>query len=162
MSIFARYCDELRVEALERNIKILVLSTESARIPSQVQKGITRMVEETSHCDGLTMNICMSYGSRGEIVEASRSLVAGVLRGELDASRIDEREFEKRLLTSHCGDPDVLIRTSGEIRISNFMLWQLAYTEMFFVEKPWPAMEKRDLLSVIRSFAQARQRRFGK
>jgi undecaprenyl diphosphate synthase len=137
-------------------------SSHPSQIPWQVQKRIARMVEETEKCNGLTMNICISYGSRGEIVAATRSIVAGVVRGELDASHIDEMEFEKRLLTSHCGDPDVLIRTSGEIRISNFLLWQLAYTEMFFVDKPWPAMEKEDLLNVIRTFAKGRKRRFGK
>jgi undecaprenyl diphosphate synthase len=120
------------------------------------------MVDETQKCTGLTMNICMSYGSRGEIVNASRSLAVDAARGALDAERIDENEFEKRLLTSHCGDPDVLLRTSGEIRISNFLLWQLAYTEMFFVDKPWPAVEKDDLLEVIRTYAKGRIRRFGK
>ena len=120
------------------------------------------MVKETENCTGLTMNICISYGSRGEIVAASKSLVSDVSSGELDANSITEDEFQKRLLTSHCGgDPDVLIRTSGEVRISNFLLWQLAYTEMFFIDKPWPAIEKDDLLEVIRAFADGRKRRFG-
>ena len=119
------------------------------------------MVKETENCDGLTMNICISYGSRGEIVAASKSLAADVARGNLDYRCIDEIEFQERLLTAHCGDPDVLIRTSGEIRISNFLLWQLAYTEMFFVDKPWPAIEKDDLINVIKAFADGRKRRFG-
>lgn len=120
------------------------------------------MVDETQHCCGLTMNICMSYGSRSELVAASRSLVTDILRGELSVESIDENEFGKRLLTYHCGDPDVLIRTSGEVRISNFLLWQLAYTEFFFIEKPWPAVEKEDLIQIIRTFARGRSRRFGK
>lgn len=121
------------------------------------------MVSETQHCTGMTMNICMSYGSRGEIVAASRSLATDVAKGVLDINSIDEDLFESRLLTcASGGNPDVLIRTSGEIRISNFLLWQLAYTEMFFVNKAWPAIEKEDLLRVIRSYADGRIRRYGK
>jgi undecaprenyl diphosphate synthase len=120
------------------------------------------MKSETEHCTGLTMNICMSYGSRGEILNATRSIAANVLNRSLSVDAIDEAEFERHLLTSHCGDPDVLIRTSGEIRISNYLLWQLAYSEMFFVEKPWPAIEKADLLHVIRTFGLGRIRRYGK
>jgi len=120
------------------------------------------MVEETQHCDGMIMNICLSYGSRGEIVGATKSLVEDVLQGKLDPKTIDENTIGERLLTHNCGgDPDVLIRTSGEIRISNFLLWQLAYTEFFFVDKPWPAIEKNDLLEVIRTYAKGRTRRYG-
>lgn len=108
------------------------------------------------------MNICMSYGSRGEILNAAKSLAADAAAGVIPSDRIDESEFEKRLLTSHCGDPDVLIRTSGEIRISNYLLWQLAYSEMFFIDKPWPSVEKQDLLNVIQTYAKGRIRRFGK
>ena len=120
------------------------------------------MVDETHHCTGLTMNICMSYGSRGELLNATRSIASKCVEGTLSVDCIGESEFENHLLTSHCVDPDVLIRTSGEIRISNFLLWQLAYSEMFFVEKPWPAIEKEDLLHVIRTYAGGRTRRFGK
>lgn len=108
------------------------------------------------------MNICMSYGSRGEILNASKSLAADAVAGKLGLDEIDENEFRSRLVTAHCGDPDLLIRTSGEIRMSNYLLWQLAYSEMFFLNKPWPAIEKDDFLDVIRSFAQGRIRRYGK
>lgn len=197
MQIFAKYCDELRVEALKRNIKIVILSTDfekvshensliptsiayscshrrtlreslgskKQQIPVHVQEGLNRMEAETEHCNGMIMNICLSYGSRGEIVAAARSIAVDVLQGRIKDPElsVDEGSFQDRLLTQHCGgDPDVLIRTSGEVRISNFMLWQLAYTEMFFVEKPWPAIDKDDLLKVIRAYAQGRSRRFGK
>ena len=108
------------------------------------------------------MNICMSYGGRGELVLANRSLVADVLSGKITADNIDEEEIGKRLLTNQNGDPDVLIRTSGEVRMSNFLLWQLAYTEMFFLQKTWPEIEKNDLLEVIRAFAKGRSRRYGR
>lgn len=120
------------------------------------------MVKETQHCNGMIMNICLSYGGRGEILGATRNIVDDVLQGMLDPKKIDENTFEERLLTYNCGgDPDVLIRTSGEVRISNFLLWQLAYTEFFFVDKPWPAIEKNDLLQVIRTYAKGRIRRYG-
>jgi len=134
------------------------------KIPIHVREGLSRMTRETEHCTGLQMNICMSYGSRGEIVNAVRSVVQEAMKNPISyGSRIDEIEFERHLLTNHCGgDPDILIRTSGEIRISNFLLWQLAYSEMFFVDKPWPAIEKADLLHIIRTYAQGRIRRYGK
>ena len=162
MEIFVTYCDELRREALERNIKIVALSTNRESIPSHVQDGVRRMVDDTKHCDGMIMNICLSYGSRSEITAASRSLAIDAVEKKLDPHTIDEAVFGQRLLTFDCGDPDILIRTSGEVRISNFLLWQLAYTELFFLDKPWPAIEKEDLLEVIRSFAGGRSRRFGK
>ena len=129
----------------------------------QVRAGVKRMVNETQHCDGMIMNICLSYGSRGEIVGATKLVIEDVLKGKLDVKDVDEKILGERLLTYNCGgDPDVLIRTSGEVRISNFLLWQLAYTEFFFIEKPWPAIQKNDLLEVIRSYAKSRNRRYGK
>lgn len=133
-----------------------------SQIPAHVKKGLERMTSETQHCTGLVMNICLSYGSRGEILNVARSLAADAASGLLSAEQIDEAEFHRRLLTSHCGDPDVLIRTSGEVRISNYLLWQLAYSEMFFLDKTWPAVEKEDLLTVIRAYANGRIRRYGK
>lgn len=123
---------------------------------------MNRMVSETSHCTGLTLNLCISYGSRGEIVQAAKSLADDAVVGKLHPSQIDEKEFSNRLLTNHCGDPDVLIRTSGEVRLSNCLLFQLAYSELFFVNKPWPAIEKEDLLQILRTYAKGRSRRFGK
>jgi undecaprenyl diphosphate synthase len=121
------------------------------------------MQEETKHCkDGLTMNICLSYGSRGEIVNACKALARNARDGVIHPDSISERDFCNELLTRHCTDPDIVIRTSGEYRLSNFLLWQLAYAEMFFIPKQWPELEKSDLLQVIRTYANGRQRRFGK
>merc|ERR1712238_564850 len=133
MGIICKYCDELRVEALHRGISIRVLSTETEKIPEDVAAGIQRMVEETKHCDKFTLNICLSYGSRGEIVNACKAISS-----------------------------DVIIRTSGEYRLSNFLLWQSAYSEFFFLEKQWPELKKEDLLHVIKEFGRGRKRRFGK
>lgn len=120
-----------------------------------------RMVDETAHCEGgLLLNICLSYGSRGEIVHACRDLASDVLKGALSVHQITEDALQQRLLSPV--DPDVIIRTSGEHRISNFLLWQLAYAELFFLEKTWPEMQKQDLVEVIEAFAGGRERRFGR
>lgn len=121
------------------------------------------MVNETAHCaGGLTMNICLSYGSRGEFVHVCQSIAKDVERKRLRHEDIQESTISDRMLTRHCPDPDIVIRTSGEYRISNFLLWQLAYSEFFFLSKPWPAIEKADLVQIIRDFANGRKRRYGK
>jgi undecaprenyl diphosphate synthase len=162
MSIFCKYCDELRVEAVNRGIRIRVLTTECDRIPENVRAGIDRMVMETERCDKFLMNICLSYGGRGEIVNACRSIANDVRLGTFDVDDVDEIMVRNRMLTSHCSDPDVVIRTSGEERLSNFLLWQVAYSEFFFLKKHWPELRKKDLLEVIRTFARGRKRRYGK
>jgi undecaprenyl diphosphate synthase len=119
------------------------------------------MVDETAHCaGGLLLNICLSYGSRGEIVSTCRQLAEDVQKGDLSPDDITESTLQQRLLLPT--EPDVVIRTSGEYRISNFLLWQLAYSELFFLSKTWPEVTKQDLLAIIQSFANGRNRRFGK
>ena len=95
-------------------------------------------------------------------MNACKAIAADVKDGKLPLERIDEEVFSRNLLTGHCKDPDIVIRTSGESRLSNFLLWQLAYSELFFLDKRWPAIEKDDFLSIIRTYAHGRQRRFGR
>jgi len=162
MSIFCKYCDELRVEAIKRGMCIRVLTTDGERIPEDVRRGIEEMEEETKHCTNFTMNICLSYGGRNEIANACKSIAMDVQAGKIDVNEIGEAALQNKMLTSHCCDPEVIIRTSGEERLSNFLLWQAAYSEFFFLKKQWPELEKGDLLDVIRAFANGRKRRFGK
>ena len=162
MSIFVRYCEELRQEALERNLRVCVLSTDTAPIPDHVQQGLQRLQEDTRCCTGLQVNVCLSYGSRGEIVGACRDIATECVQGKLQVEEITENLFCKHLLTQDLPDPDILIRTSGEVRISNFLLWQVAYSELFFLDKKWPEMEKQDLIRILRTYAKGRQRRFGR
>ena len=162
MNLFCQYCDELRVEAVQHGIRVYVLETDSERIPSDVREGIDRMVSQTKDCDRFIMNICLSYGARGEIVNACKGIARDVVQGTMDVDDIGEIHLQKRMLTEHCCDPDIILRTSGEERLSNFLLWQCAYSELFFVKKPWPELEKSDLIEVIRTFAHGRKRRFGK
>jgi undecaprenyl diphosphate synthase len=162
MSIFCKYCDELRIEAIERGMRIHVLTTDGERIPEDVRKGIERMEEETKHCTNFTMNVCLSYGGRNEIANACKSIAMDVQAGKMNVNEIGEAALQNKMLTNHCCDPDIIIRTSGEERISNFLLWQAAYSEFFFLKKQWPELEKADLLDVIRTFAHGRKRRYGK
>jgi undecaprenyl diphosphate synthase len=162
MALFVKYCEELRVEAIRRNIRVRILSTDASKVPAHVKAGFDKLQSDTEHCEGgLDMNICLSYGSRGELVSACRELAKECVAGNRDADSISEEDVQGALLTRHTCDPDVLIRTSGEERISNFLLWQLAYTELFFLDKHWPEFEKDDLLKVIRTFASGRERRYG-
>jgi undecaprenyl diphosphate synthase len=105
--------------------------------------------------------VALSYSSRWEITEAAKKIISDVSRGVLNGESVDETEFEKYLCTNGIPDPDLLIRTSGELRISNFLLWQLAYTELYFTEKLWPDFGKEDFYDAIIDF-QKRERRFGK
>lgn len=162
MALFAKYCEELRVEAMERNICVRVLSTQVAPIPAHVKAGLDRLEHDTRHGTGLQMNVCLSYGSRGEMVGACQRIAKEVVEGRQSLDEIDEQTIHEALLTHGCPDPDVLVRTSGEMRLSNFLLWQLAYTELFFLDINWPEFEKDNLLDVIRTYAHGRRRRFGK
>lgn len=163
MEIVQRYCDELQTEAVKRRIRVRIISTDSSQVPPDVAKALQQLEEATAFkttCCELELNICMSYGSRGEITDACRNLARNCAEGQLDPSSITEEMVGKSLLI-HDTDPDVLIRTSGELRVSNFLLWQLAYAELFFVQKRWPEINKEDFLQVLQENAK-RHRRFGK
>jgi len=169
MEIFTKYCDELRLEAIQGGIRIRVLTTNDEKLPENVKAGLKRMEQETSHLDKLVLNVCISYGSRSELVLACRNLAKEVLSktpktitDDLIANHITEQSLSNHLLSSPYPDPDLIIRTSGEMRFSNFLLWQCAYTEIFFLNKHWPSLEKIDLLKVIRAYVHGRQRRYGK
>jgi undecaprenyl diphosphate synthase len=116
---------------------------------------------ETAHLDKLHLTVALSYGGRSEIVDAIRGLVRDAQEGKLHAEDIDEHHIQQYLYTHDLPDPDLLIRTSGETRISNFLLWQLAYTELYFTPTLWPDFRRRELLLALLEF-QRRERRFGR
>jgi len=164
MGLFLQFVEgDLRPVVFNRKVRVKHICTDEDHLPPKLFQAIQALCEETSvHPENsLTLNVCLSYGSRGEIVAACRGLAIECVDGRLKPEAITENTISQSLLTNHSVDPDVLIRTSGEERISNFLLWQLAYTEFFFLDKDWPELEKEDFLKVIRSFAQGRQRRFG-
>ena len=127
------------------------------RLPDDVQQKVRQMEERTARNDAMTMIVALSYSSRWEITEAVRQIVA---TGGLRAEDITEEVISQHLTTSFMPDPDLLIRTGGELRISNYLLWQIAYSELYFCDTYWPDFDERELHKAIASF-QKRQRRFG-
>ncbi len=131
------------------------------RLPKYNYDALMRAIDDTKDNKRMTLTLCLSYSGRWEIVQAVKNIAEKVKSGELDIEQIDEKCFSKYLNTNDMPDPELLIRTSGEERISNFLLWQLAYSEFYFTEKFWPDFGKEDLYSAIVSY-QNRERRFGK
>jgi undecaprenyl diphosphate synthase len=119
-----------------------------------------RGLDETSDHTGMTFALAVNYGSRSEIVRAARMLAANAAMGNVSPDEIDEELFSANLYTAGLPDPDLLIRTSGEMRLSNYLLWQLAYTEFYVTDLYWPDFSRWEFLRAIRSF-QSRDRRFG-
>ncbi len=140
-------------------IKIMV-SGKIDRLSPELQKEINRIEEETKENTGIIVNICINYGGRDEILECTKQICRKVVEKEINIDEIDENVFNSHLFTKGLPDPDLLIRTSGEIRISNFLLWQLAYTELYFTEKFWPDFGKKDFDAALKEYVK-RQRRFG-
>jgi undecaprenyl diphosphate synthase len=131
------------------------------RLAIDVRERLFETIKLTSGCTGLNLIVALSYSSRWEITEAARRISSEVVEGKLDPDSLSEADFEKYLTTRGIPDPELMIRTSGELRISNFLLWQLAYTELYFTNKLWPDFGKDDLYNAIIDF-QKRERRFGR
>lgn len=131
------------------------------RLPKSVQDKLRSMEEETSMYDGMAMTIAMGYSSKQEIVNATKKIALEVQSGKMSADDINEETISKHLWTAWMPDPDLLIRTGGEVRISNYLLWQCAYSEFYFCDTYWPDFGEEDLHKAIASY-QRRQRRFGK
>jgi undecaprenyl diphosphate synthase len=145
---------------LKNNIRLTSVG-DFDRLAPDVRERLFDTIRLTSGSTGLTLILALSYSSRWEIAAAARKIALEVRQGTLDIESINEVEFERHLSTFGIPDPDMMIRTSGELRISNFLLWQLAYSELYFTEKLWPDFGKEDLFHAILDF-QKRVRRFGK
>jgi len=143
----------------EKNIRFQTIG-EISRMPKKVQKEIQITVEMTANNTGMTLVLALSYSGRWDIVEAVRYIVSKVEDGHLDSRDINETVVAQALNTRGIPDPDLLIRTGGEYRVSNFLLWQLAYTEMVITDCYWPAFRREQLYAAIRAY-QNRERRFG-
>jgi undecaprenyl diphosphate synthase len=129
-------------------------------LPPQVHAELLEVLAETASNRGLQVNLAINYGGRAEIVDAVKALVEAARRGEITAESIDEAAISAHLYTAGIPDPDLLIRTSGEMRVSNFLLWQIAYAELYVTETLWPDFTRADLLRAILDY-QKRDRRFG-
>jgi len=145
---------------LKNNISLRTIG-DLGRLAGDVRERLFETIKLTSGCTGLNLVVAISYSSRWEITEAARRISSEVISGKLDPLAFDETDFEKYLTTYGIPDPELMIRTSGELRISNFLLWQLAYTELYFTDKLWPDFGKEDFYNAIIDF-QKRERRFGK
>ena len=149
---------------MKNNVRFRVIG-DIKRLPQQVQDKLQETMDHTAKNDAMTMVVALSYSSRWEIVNAMKETVKEALKSgstyEEIESQLTEQNFEKHLDTSFMPDPDLLIRTGGELRISNYLLWQIAYSELYFCDTYWPDFDEADLHKAIASY-QNRQRRFGK
>ena len=146
-------------ELIEQNVKVEMIGNFDA-LPPHTKEAIVKAIEATANNNGLILNFAMNYGSRLEMVQAVKEIAQLAVDNQLDIDEIDETMIESHLMTSHLPEPDLLIRTSGEVRLSNFMLWQLAYSEFSFTEVLWPDFDEACMLNAIEEF-QMRNRRFG-
>jgi undecaprenyl diphosphate synthase len=160
MKLLQVYARKEREELLRQGVEVHVLG-ELSRVDDATKRAVDAIVEETEGGTALRLNLMISYGGREELVRAARILAERVQRGELDVEDIDEEVVEDTLFTRDLPPPDLLIRTSGEYRISNFMLWQLAYTELHITAVFWPDFDRESLYEAILDY-QRRDRRFGR
>jgi len=159
MGLLRHYLRSELDELLKNGAKLRVIG-DRAGLPDDIVRDISDAETMTRANSRIDVNICINYGARAEILQATRSLARQVAAGELSPDRIDEGRFERELLTAGVPDPDLLIRTSGEQRISNFLLWQCAYAELVFVDTLWPDFSKEHLEQAIAEFRR-RERRYG-
>lgn len=159
MALLKAYLDEFSKKADKENFKIRVLGDISV-LSKSLQTSINKAVETTKNNTGVSFNIAFNYGGRDEIVKATKKIATKVKSGEINLEDIDEELVSKNLYTYDIPDPDLMIRTSGELRISGFLIWQLAYTEFLFVDKYWPDFNEKDLDEAIAVY-QKRVRKFG-
>jgi len=160
MSLLVQTISKETATLMKNNIRLATIGdTES--LPSGVYKKLQKAIDETSGNSRMTLVLALSYSSRWEITRAVKTIAAEVKNGTLDPEKIDESTISDHLCTAGWPDPELMIRTSGESRISNYLLWQIAYAELYFTPKLWPDFRKEDLYEAIVDY-QGRERRFGK
>ncbi len=159
MGLLSQYLRS-EIKKLKQNDISLRAIGNLSQLPDKVRQLLARAQEQTEGCKGLVLNLALSYSGRSEIIRAVRNLVQDVRQGKVDPEGIDEELFEKYLYTEGLPDPDLLIRTSGEYRLSDFLIYQLAYAEIYVTKTLWPDFRKKDLVAAITEY-QNRERRFG-
>ncbi len=160
MGLLRKFLDSREEELVRNGIRLSSIG-QVDRLPLTVQSALNRVRKRTAHNRKLTLTLALSYGGRSEIVDACRNIGRQIAAGSLDPDRIDEATFAGHLYDGELPDPDILIRTSGENRLSNFLLWQIAYAEFFFVETLWPDFGRDEFIRILEEF-QNRDRRYGK
>jgi undecaprenyl diphosphate synthase len=149
-----------RDELHERNVRVHFIGRKGGRVPQRLRRRIDETIELTCDNTGLNFTFAFNYGGRAELVDACRAVAQGVAEGRIDPDRITEKTVARHLYAPQMPDPDLLVRTSGEYRISNYLLWELAYAELVFTDVLWPDFRRQDLFDAIAEY-QRRERRFG-
>ena len=160
MTLFERVLRRELKEMMEENVRIRFIGNLEA-LPTSLQEEIARSMTETKENTGIQFTVATNYGGRQEIIQACRAIAAEVQRGAISVEEIDEAIFKHHLYTAGLSDPDLLIRTSGEMRLSNFLLWQMAYAEIYVTETLWPDFDRQEFHKALKDY-QERDRRFGK
>jgi undecaprenyl diphosphate synthase len=160
MGLLEHYLSTERASLIEQGVRFRTIGRHDL-LPQSAQHWVRTTEKETAHLDKMILTVALSYGGRAEIVDAVKALIGDVQTGTIQPNQIDETTFKKYLSTHPLPDPDLLIRTSGETRISNFLLWQLAYTELCFSPTLWPDFRRREFLLALIEY-QKRERRFGR
>ncbi|MEZ7790761.1 isoprenyl transferase [Niallia circulans] len=159
LSLPEQFLSTFLPELIEKNVRVTAIGYTEG-LPESTLNALNRAVEQTKHNTGLHLNFALNYGSRAEIIDAVKNVVKDSQTGKIEIDNITEEVFSSYLMTEDIIEPDLLIRTSGEVRISNFMLWQIAYSELYFTNVLWPDFNELHLFEAIEEF-QNRQRRFG-
>jgi len=159
MSLLDRFLNEKAKDLDRQNVRLLAIG-QLDRLPSKTRSLIERIQSRTAGNTAMTLVLALSYGGREEIVSAARSLAADAIAGKISPADIDSELFASRLQTAGIPDPDLLVRTSGEMRVSNFLLWQISYAEIVIVKKFWPDFRQGDLFATVEEYKR-RHRRFG-
>jgi undecaprenyl diphosphate synthase len=160
MALLRKFLDSERAEMMANGIRLNVIG-QKEKLPDKVAGAIDQTMAETAQNRGMVLSLALSYGSRSELVRMARRIAEEVGDGRLDPAAIDEDVIADHLYTRGMPDPDLLIRTSGEMRISNFLLWQIAYSEIFITDTLWPDFNREEYQDILKSY-QRRERRFGK
>jgi undecaprenyl diphosphate synthase len=160
MGLLRRYMRSERKELIERGARVEAIG-DLDQLDKSARDELDALIAATEGCDRLRVTLALSYGGRAEIVEAARRIALAVRAGALDPADLDETAFARFLYSPDLPDPDLLVRTSGEMRISNFLLWQIAYTELYVTETLWPDFDRAAFFTAIEEY-QSRERRFGR
>jgi undecaprenyl diphosphate synthase len=159
MHLYAQYLVGIRSTVMKNNVKLIHLGR-LGQLPAAVKKELAKTIEITSSNTGMTLALALNYGGRAEIVDAAQKIAQQYTKGELQLEDINEECISQHLYTAGLADPDLLIRTANEMRISNFLLWQISYSEFYVTKTFWPDFKKTDLEKAILAYAK-RNRRFG-
>lgn len=159
MSLLDRFIKSERDNFLKNDISLNAFG-ELDKLPEKVRNNLFSLIKDTSSNQTMNLNLCLSYGGRSDIINACQKIASQVKDGNLEIKDIDEEMMSDNLYSAGFPDPDILIRTSGEMRLSNFMMWQLSYSEFFFTNALWPDFNRDEFIKIIKQF-QTRDRRFG-